>query len=85
VSDKSKTLIPLLSWIDIPSEEDFPNEMYYSAYKGDRGWIMRGPFIDKEKAEESLKLFRHFRSKIISFTVSEVEEIMKIRGPRERT
>lgn len=81
MSEKSKTLIPLTCWMDIPGDNDFPDEMYYAAYKGESGWIMRGPFIQKERAEESLMYFRHFRCRLYTFKVSEMEELIKTRRP----
>ena len=76
----NKTLIPLTCWIDVVDEE-FPTELFFAGYKADTGWIMRGPFIEEERARESLQYFNNRGRKLFRYKLERTESIMKVKNP----
>jgi len=75
--------IPLYTFL--LSEDKFPDEVYYAAFKLKNGneWDMRGPFLTKEQAIENLRFFRHLRCRIVTFKMMEAEELLKTRRAKE--
>ena len=68
-------------WIDVV-EENFPVELYFAGYKGNTGWILRGPFVEEERARESLQYFYRMPRKIFKFNLDNIESLMKMKAPK---
>lgn len=76
-------LVPMTGWIDV-NEEKFPDKVFFAGYFSDRNcWILRGPFLDEDRARESLKHYERPR-KIFTYKLENVETLLKVRRPKER-